>query len=101
MGRVVTGARLMSSFRELSVAQERSTIDVEHLQLNVDGSLFFGKDKLRLHKLHKHKAVSRFDGFIALAPDNEILLSKSHRILSFQSHPEISSELPLRLLERA
>ena len=53
----------------------------------------------RLHKFHKRQVKSPAEGFVALAPDNEILYSASHRLLSFQSHPELSSEISQGLLD--
>ena len=53
----------------------------------------------RLHKFHKRQVKSRAEGFVELAPDNEILLSASGRMLSFQSHPEMTPAVSQGLLD--
>ncbi|OAQ76649.1 glutamine amidotransferase class-I domain-containing protein [Purpureocillium lilacinum] len=84
---------------QLGVLEEGPRIGVEQLQLTPDGAQFFGKESLRLHKFHKRQVKSPAEGFVALAPDNEILYSASHRLLSLQSHPELSSEISQGLLD--
>jgi hypothetical protein len=43
-------------------------------------------------QLHVREIVTPAPNFTALAEDNEVFVSNSNMILSFQSHPEIMSE---------
>ncbi|UNI22975.1 hypothetical protein JDV02_008817 [Purpureocillium takamizusanense] len=84
---------------QLAVLAEGPRIGIEQLQLTPEGARFFGKDSLRLHKFHKRQVKTPAEGFVALAPDNEILCSASGRLLSFQAHPELSADISHGLLD--
>lgn len=46
-----------------------------------------------LHKFHKRIVTTPAPGFTPLAANNEIILSTSCQVLTFQSHPEFSESL--------
>lgn len=67
---------------------------MKELKLTEEGKRFFkGKERLRLHELHKKEVVMAPEGFVALAEGNQVLVSGSGRVLSFQGHPEMSGEI--------
>ncbi|KAJ4155844.1 hypothetical protein LMH87_001070 [Akanthomyces muscarius] len=84
----------------LGALSEGPRVGVQDIPLlKPQGTDFFGRDVLLLHKFHKRKIASLSDGFVPLAADYEILMSKSRQILTFQSHPEMSAEISQHLLD--
>lgn len=53
---------------------------------------------LRIHEFHRRYISSVPQGFKELASDCQILMSDDNRILTFQGHPEMTSELMSLLL---
>lgn len=51
-----------------------------------------------LHKYHKRRVAEPAPGFQALASNNEIFISESGNILTFQSHPEMTLEIVQELM---
>lgn len=47
----------------------------------------------RLHKFHARFVTKPVPGFKYLAPDQEISLSESNRILTMQAHPEMTGQI--------
>lgn len=50
-----------------------------------------------MHKYHVRYVSKLADGFSLLAKDNEISISASDRILTFQGHPEMTYEISAAL----
>lgn len=53
----------------------------------------------RMHKYHVRYISRLAAGFIPLAKDNEISISESERILTFQGHPEMTYDISKALSE--
>ncbi|KAH6949260.1 class I glutamine amidotransferase-like protein [Fusarium avenaceum] len=68
-------------------------VGVENITLNSDGAQFFNAKSLNIHKNHEIAVADIGPHLTCLAPNNEILLSKDNRVLTFQGHPEMDSEL--------
>lgn len=52
-----------------------------------------------MHKFHKRIVRVPPSGFQSLAEDNEIFLSESNRILTFQGHPEMTADIARGILD--
>ncbi|KAM0320644.1 hypothetical protein ACHAPQ_009868 [Fusarium lateritium] len=68
-------------------------VGVEDITLNSDGDLFFKRESLNIHKNHEISVADIGPHLACLAPNNEILLSKDKRVLTFQGHPEMDADL--------
>ncbi|CAG9948322.1 unnamed protein product [Clonostachys rosea f. rosea IK726] len=78
----------------------KSNIGVETINLTAEGQKFFdGLSSLEIHKYHKRVVSEPAPGFKLLGSNNEILLSESGNIMTFQGHPELSSEILQNLLD--
>ncbi|CAH0053968.1 unnamed protein product [Clonostachys solani] len=78
----------------------KSNIGVETITLNAEGQNFFdGRSSLKMHKYHKRVVSEAALGFKLLGSNNEILLSESGNIMTFQGHPELTSEISRNLLD--
>jgi len=80
----------------------KAELGVHRLQLTEEGREFFSSvtedGTVALHELHR-RALDRVpDGFIALATERQILLSKSNSVLFFQGHPELTEEFAVTIL---
>ncbi|KAM0487352.1 hypothetical protein ACHAP7_001864 [Fusarium lateritium] len=64
-------------------------VGVEDITLNSDGDLFFKRKSLN----HEISVADIGPHLACLAPNNEILLSKDKRVLTFQGHPEMDADL--------
>ncbi|KAI5861179.1 class I glutamine amidotransferase-like protein [Durotheca rogersii] len=85
---------------ELGVVPGGPRVGVEEIVLSRQGQEFFReKPDLMLHKFHKRYVTAPAPGFSALASNNEIFLSSTGRILSFQSHPELTEEISQRVID--
>ncbi|KAL3444536.1 class I glutamine amidotransferase-like protein [Aspergillus insuetus] len=65
-------------------------IGVETLQLTPSGTKFFNVSSLDIHKHHKRIVTDIGPELSPLALNNEILISRNNRILTFQGHPELN-----------
>ncbi|ORY61663.1 class I glutamine amidotransferase-like protein [Pseudomassariella vexata] len=84
---------------QLAVLDYGPLIGVQQIQLNEDGQKFFGTESLALHKYHKRVVSTPTPDFIALADNNEIFITKSRKIMSFQGHPELSYQIAKAMME--
>lgn len=67
--------------------------------------LFAGTEILtstqRIHQFHKRRVETPVPGFISLAENNQVLLSPSKNILTFQGHPEMNGDLASMIMDHA
>ncbi|KAF5026472.1 hypothetical protein F66182_1459 [Fusarium sp. NRRL 66182] len=68
-------------------------IGVENIALDSDGARFFNTEALNIHKNHEIIVTNIGPHLSCLAPNNEILISKDNRVLTFQGHPEMDARL--------
>nr|WCD39069.1 glutaminase [Fusarium tricinctum] len=68
-------------------------IGVENITLNSDGALLFEAQSVNIQKNHEIAVADLGPHLSCLAPNNEILLSKDNRVLTFQGHPEMDADL--------
>ena len=54
---------------------------------------------MKLHELHRLQIFSNAPGFLSLAENNQCCLSEANTILTFQGHPEMSSNMAKLLME--
>ncbi|KAH8895346.1 class I glutamine amidotransferase-like protein [Thozetella sp. PMI_491] len=78
---------------ELGTLDGGARIGVERLPLTSEGQAFLAQDSLDLHKFHKRYVTVPASGFSVLAENNEILVSQTSKVLTFQSHPEFKVEI--------
>jgi GMP synthase-like glutamine amidotransferase len=75
---------------------------VTPLKLTSRGRKFFdfasSDATIKLHEFHRREVSTLAPGFLALAQDNQICLSEKNTILTFQGHPEMSTDLARALL---
>ncbi|KAK9413752.1 putative Class I glutamine amidotransferase-like protein [Seiridium unicorne] len=83
----------------LGLVPEGPQIGVKSIQLTQDGSKFFGQSTLALHKFHKRRVVTPAPEFLPLAHGNEIFISQSSNIITFQGHPELTAQISQALLD--
>ncbi|KAH8777070.1 class I glutamine amidotransferase-like protein [Hyaloscypha sp. PMI_1271] len=80
----------------------KAELGITTLPLTPFGHKFFPSTSspfIKLHELHRKEIATPAPGFIELAENNQICLSESGRILTFQGHPEMSVELARALIE--
>ncbi|VUC30789.1 unnamed protein product [Clonostachys rosea] len=78
----------------------KSNIGIETIDLTTEGQSFFeGQSSLKIHKYHKRVVSEPAPGFKLLGRNNEILLSESGNIITFQGHPELTAEIARNLLD--
>ncbi|KAJ5114117.1 hypothetical protein N7456_002651 [Penicillium angulare] len=86
---------------EVVLNNEGTLIGVQNIKLNSSGQSFFNmSDKCAIHKFHKRRIAAPAPKFLPLAENNEILISESCKILSFQGHPELNDSIGKELLLR-
>lgn len=73
-------------------------LGVTSFSLTDEGKTFFGMASMRLYEFHQRKVNNLQPGFKSLAENNQILLSDSGYILTFQGHPEMTKQLMHDLL---
>ncbi|KAH8897536.1 class I glutamine amidotransferase-like protein [Thozetella sp. PMI_491] len=85
-------------------------LGVTEIQLTEGGREFFSRfleptsslaresSALHIHEFHQRKVTRIPTGFTVLAADNQILLSNSENVLTFQGHPEMTGTLMKLLL---
>lgn len=82
----------------------REQLAVMELPLTDRGAKFFNKTSqgasatLQMHEFHQRYISTIPSGFTELAKNCQILLSDDNRILTFQGHPEMTSEMMSLLL---
>ncbi|KAF4431486.1 Glutamine amidotransferase type 1 [Fusarium acutatum] len=74
-------------------------IGVENVNLTPAGEDMFGLTTLNLMKFHKRYVKSTALGFTPLAASNEIFISDSNKVLSFQGHPEMTERIAQELID--
>ncbi|KAK6071531.1 glutamine amidotransferase class-i family protein [Seiridium cupressi] len=74
---------------------------VKSIQLTQDGSKFFAHNFTfqALHKFHKRRVVTPAPEFLPLAYGNEISISQSSKIITFQGHPELTAQISQALVD--
>ncbi|KAJ4417871.1 hypothetical protein N0V82_005928 [Gnomoniopsis sp. IMI 355080] len=84
---------------DLAWVEDGPRIGVQDIRLTAKGQQIFSDNTLKMHKYHVRYISRLAPGFASLTESNEISISESDRIMTFQGHPEMTYEISKALSE--